>query len=218
MCGRLNQQLSIAEIRDAFGTKEADMEPISPGFNVPPTSHIYGVVGVAPRYIETFRWGLLPPWVKSVSPRYSMFNARADSVATKRSYQAAFRSRRNLIPAVGFYEWQRIEGSTQPFYIYRVDGTPLALAGLWEFNEVLGIGSSTIITTDANDFMDPVHHRMPVVLEPEDWEVWLDPNNKDIAALQGLLRPAADGVLTMHAVHPMVGDTRNNSAGVVAPF
>ena len=95
---------------------------------------------------------------------------------------------------------------------------PLAFAGLWEFNEPLALRSCTIITTDANEFMSQVHHRMPVVLEPEDWDRWLDPENGDLDVLSSLLKPAADGVLSMHAVHVMVGNPRENSARVVEPL
>ena len=218
MCGRLNQKLSTADIKFAFGTDDARIEPLTPNYNVPPSSQIYGVVGKAPRRIETFRWGLVPPWAKEPKSRFSMHNARADGIASKRSFKTPFRTQRSLIPADGFYEWHTTANGKQPFYIYRVDETPLAFAGLWDFNEPLGLSSCTIVTTDANEFMSPVHHRMPVVLESEDWDTWLDPENEDLDALQDLLRPAADGVLSMHAVHPMVGNPRNNSAEVVAPL
>jgi putative SOS response-associated peptidase YedK len=218
MCGRLNQHLSAADIKFAFGTDDARIDLLTPNYNIPPSSQIYGVVGKGPRRIETFRWGLVPPWAKEPNARFSMHNARADGVASKCSFTATFRTQRILIPADGFYEWHTTPGGKQPFYIYRRDETPLAFAGLWDCNELLGLSSCTIVTTDANEFMSLVHHRMPVVLEPEDWDIWLDPENDDVVALQNFLKPAADRVLSMHAVHPMVGNPRNKSAEVVAPL
>ena len=140
------------------------------------------------------RWGLVPVWAKDVKLGYSTFNARAETVATKPTFRAAFRHRRCLVPADGFYEWQALAESKrkQPWFIARRDRDPLAFAGLWErWISPAGdtLESCCIIVTNANALMRPIHERMPVILDPADWDAWLAPDARDPAALQALLQP-----------------------------
>jgi putative SOS response-associated peptidase YedK len=174
--------------------------------------------------MDLFRWGLLPHWAKDPSFGGRTFNARGETVATKPAFRAAFRGRRCLIPADGFYEWTGPRGQRRPLYIHRRDGNLLALAGLWETwggtdsPDQPALQSCTIITTEPNEFMGPIHNRMPVVLEPGDWDTWLDPDIQDAEGLLGLLRPPAEDVLTAYRVSPQVNNVRNNGPDLIRPY
>ena len=137
------------------------------------------------------RWGLVPFWANDPRIGRRTINARAETVAEKPSFRAAFRARRCLVPADGFYEWTGPRGKRQPLNIHRADGQPLALAGLWESHDEFG-PTFTIITTAPNAYMSAIHNRMPVVLEPGDWDAWLAADDEDPAWRAALLRPAAD--------------------------
>ena len=173
-------------------------------------------MGNGPRRLDVFRWGLLPFWAKDPSAGNRMFNARGETVASKPSFRHAFTNRRCLIPADGFYEWTGLRRERQPHYIHRVDGELLAFAGLWESHDTFGL-SSTIVTTEASAFMARLHHRMPVILEPESWEAWLadDPESCDP---QSLIQSAADGVLASYPVSPAVGNPRNNGPELIEAY
>jgi len=187
------------------------------------------------RLLGTARWGLVPRWAKDPSFGERTFNARGETVATKPSYRSAFRRRRCVVPVDGFYEWgpgtARPGGPTgkvrkQPWYVRRADGAPMAMAGLWEDwidpadegDTVLVLRTCTVVTVEANAEMAPVHHRMPAVLEADDWAIWLDPTADDPADLGDLLVPAADGILQMHPVDRKVGDARRKGPGLTDPI
>ena len=155
------------------------------------------------------RWGLVPFWANDPRIGRRTINARAETVAEKPSFRAAFRARRCLVPADGFYEWTGPRGKRQPLNIHRADGQPLALAGLWESHDEFG-PTFTIITTAPNAYMSAIHTRMPVVLEPGDWDAWLAAEDEDPAWRTALLRPAADHVLTGYPVSPAVNSVANN--------
>ena len=144
-------------------------------------------------------------------------NARADTILQKPAYRKAFERRRCIVPADGFYEWQAIEGTKQkqPWFIHRRDGEPLAFAGLWErWNDMR---SFAIVTTDANDLLAPIHHRMPVVLPESEWERWLDPGYRDTGALQRLLVPLPDDEVEAWPVSLLVNKPDNNSSQNTEP-
>lgn len=171
-----------------------------------------------------FRWGLVPSWAKDIAIGSRMINARAETLAEKPSFRRLFRSQRLLVPMDGFYEWMARSGGKTPMYIHRVDGTPMAVAGLWSAwrdpassPDAPWLHTCTLITTSANRTMAPVHDRMPVILEPTDWQEWLDGTHHDTDELQHLLRPAADHVLTMHAVSTRVNHVRNKGAELIEP-
>jgi putative SOS response-associated peptidase YedK len=153
------------------------------------------------------RWGLIPSWAKDPAIGAKTFNARAETVAEKPSFRAAFKSRRCLIPVTGFYEWQTVGKAKTPFFITSPDPDEmLVFAGLfetWRMGEE--IPSCTIITTEANAFMRGLHTRMPVILPPEAWEVWLS-SSASLEGLLGLLRPAPEDVLQAWQVRPLRGD------------
>ena len=167
------------------------------------------------RRLDQLRWGLIPGWAKSPGDvKHNLFNARAETVAEKPSFRSAFKSRRAVMPASGFYEWRTVDGVKQPYYISRVDGGAMLFAALWERWAQGGesLESSTIITTHSNEFMQQLHNRMPVILEPGELETWLQDGPFE------LLRPAADGVLQAWPVSRAVGNVRNQGPELLEPI
>ena len=221
MCGRFvsaSPPDQIARYFDA-AAPEALLEP---SYNVAPTNDVYAVLadgGV--RRVDAFHWGLVPVWAKDPKVGARMINARAETLAEKNAYKAAFRRRRCLIPADGFYEWKKDpaappKAKKQPFFIHRPDGEPYAFAGLWEQwkgpgpdGEEVTVRSTTIITGAANTAMSAIHDRMPIILAPSEWESWLSPDNTDTEMLGRLLVPAPDRLITMHPVSTDVNNVRN---------
>lgn len=235
MCGRF---VSAADLEAVAAYFDAPL----PGFdaprsyNVAPTTDIVAVVGNDDaRRIETFRWGLVPMWSKDPTKGPPLFNARSETAAAKNSFRSAFKRRRCIVPADGFYEWPRAPKGTPrderplPQYITRSDGGMLAMAGLWERWSPPGdaddgaagakqpnvLHSATVLTTSANDFMAPIHDRMPVLLERSSWGAWLDPSNDDADELAAMCVPAADGILSSHPVGREVGNVRNRDASLI---
>ena len=170
------------------------------------------------RRLEVFRWGLVPGWSKDPASGARCFNARAETVATRPTFRAAFKRRRLLVPVDGFYEWQATRGAARktPQYFTRADEDVLVLAGLWEYwrADDREIVSATVITTAAGPDMDGVHDRQPVVLEPDRWERWLDPEWEDREELEGMLT-ASQGVLRHWPVGQDVGNVRNDRPELV---
>jgi putative SOS response-associated peptidase YedK len=189
---------------------------------------------VPARQLRMLTWGLVPAWSKDVSTGLRMTNARAESVLGKGAFAKAALSRRCLVPADGWYEWQvsptavdaKGKPRKQPFFIHRADGAPVAFAGLYEFwrdrelpegDPAAWLTTFTIITTAADPGMDRIHDRQPLVLEPAQWEHWLDPDEKDPGYVQGVLEFAAPGRFEAHPVSRAVGATRNNGPALVEP-
>jgi putative SOS response-associated peptidase YedK len=173
------------------------------------------------RYLSELRWGLIPSWAKDPKVGDRMINARSESLADKPAYERAFRRHRCLVPAEGFYEWQRRGSGKQPMFIHRRDGEPMALAGLWAAwrdendSEADWLRSCVIVTTNANDTVAPLHDRMPVVLEERDWDRWLDPEPGDVDALARLLAPADDDLLVAYPVDTRVNNADNDGPELV---
>lgn len=222
MCGRFTQERSDHELAEWF-----EAEPLTdrPGgrFNVAPTDPVAVVVEKGERRALTeYRWGLIPHWAKDASIGSRLINARAETLASSNAFRDSFARRRCLVPADGFYEWRRDPGRRQPFLIHRLDGGPLAFAGLWsgwrdpETQEIRR--TFTIVTTGANDLMSPIHDRMPVVVPPEAWDRWLDPTLEDVAELNGLLVPPPDEGLEAYPVETLVNNVRNNGPELILPL
>ena len=228
MCGRFVSSNAPAALADFFGSDAPEVE-LEPRYNVAPTTDVYGVVASqhAIRSIRVFRWGLLPSWAKDVRMSASMINARAETVAEKRSFASSFRSRRLLVPMTGFYEWQpgpEPGAPKTPMYIHAADASPLAVAGIWSpwrdpaaapDSEGEWLHTCAVLTTAANTVMRPVHDRMPVILDRSLWDEWLDPANDDTEGLLSLLRPAPDELLTMHPVSTAVNKVQNRGESLI---
>jgi putative SOS response-associated peptidase YedK len=217
MCGRITQTRPPEELTRAFGLDAAPALP--PRYNIAPSQPIVVVrIGAAGREAALARWGLVPAWTKERPTDAGLINARADTVAIKPSFRSAFRRRRCLIPADGFYEWQRLPRGKQPYYIHRAHRL-FAFAGLWEHWEGEGgaIESCTIITTDANDLMRPIHDRMPVIIDADAYPLWLGERDAPPDALAALLRARDVAGLAAYPVSPVVNSPRNDSAVCIAP-
>jgi len=213
MCGRFEIHSAIELIAKIFGIHEWDIE-YSPSYNIAPSQDILLVVNDGKRLLVKSRWGFVPSWSKELSAGYKMINARAESVADKPSFRQAFQNQRCLVVADGFYEWKK-EGTTKrPFYIRLKSGKPMGFAGLynvWKSPEGEQICTSTIITTDANELLHPLHGRMPVITPPGAYDIWLDPMIHDKALLQAVLKPYASEALDTYEVTPKVNSPKNNS-------
>ncbi|MBS0554640.1 MAG: SOS response-associated peptidase, partial [Proteobacteria bacterium] len=201
---------------------EADPEgfEFEPRYNAAPMQWL-PVVRQRPsgeRVIHLLRWGLVPSWAKDEAIATKLINARGESVAEKPSFRAAFRRRRCIVPANGFYEWQQIAGDKQPFYIHPVEGEFFGLAGLWErwMRPADGeeLDTFTIVTTDANAAMRPLHDRMPVILAQGDYAAWLS-GATSADQVQALVRPCPEAGLAAYAVSRAVGNVRNDSPTLI---
>jgi putative SOS response-associated peptidase YedK len=192
-------------------------------YNAAPTQHL-GVVlrdkDTGERRLEVLRWGLIPFWAKDAKIAYSTINAMAETVVTKPAFRDPFTSRRCLVPADGFYEWQKLDAKTkQPHRFTMLDGEPFAFAGLWERWKDPASGetvrSFTIITTTPNALCAPVHNRMPVILNPEDYPRWLGETPAAADELQALLRPFPAERMMAHMIGPAIGNVRNDGAELI---
>ncbi len=222
MCGRFSLGADAATLASRFDLFEAPLW--IPRYNIAPTQEVLAVVkppDAARRQARLLRWGLIPMWAEGPAVGSRMINARAETVATKPAFRWAFRERRCLILADGFYEWQRQGRRKQPFYICLRDGRPFAFAGLWERwvpPDGQPIDSCTIITTVANELIRPLHVRMPVILAPKDYDLWLDPSVGEIERLQPLLRPYPSDEMTAYPVSTLVNNPANDTSGCTAPL
>jgi putative SOS response-associated peptidase YedK len=215
VCGRINLWMSSAELAEVF---ELFREPEwLPRYNLGPMQQILSV-RMHPKLVrlaEPVQWGLVPSWTKSVSSSPVLNNARCETVATKPSFSDSFRKRRCLIPANGFYEWKRLDNKTkQPWNIFRADGQPLAMAGIWDHWQTPDgdtLESCAVITTEANEFMSQIHDRMPVILGQEDWNFWLNPEETNPDTLTKLLVPCPNEWLEGTPVSSLVNQVNHDS-------
>lgn len=183
-------------------------------FNIAPSQPVAVIANDAPQTLALFRWGLIPFWAKDAGIGASLINARAETAAEKPAFRAAFKRRRCLIPADGFFEWQKTDRGKTPLFIHLRDRRPFAFAGLWEVwfsPEGDELRTCTILTTSPNSFMEPIHSRMPVILPPEDYAAWLLPDEQPAAALLPLLRPYDSGQMAAYAVSTFVNNPRNDT-------
>ena len=213
-------------LADYLRVDEIRTESLDPSWNVAPTDAVYAVAETRDdrRLLGTYTWGLVPSWAKDRSGGAKMINARAETLQKK--FRAALERRRCLIPADGFYEWEKkAGGKKQPWFIHRADGAPLVFAGLWEVwwppdadrDTTEPLRTCTIITTDANDLIRPIHDRMPALLTPDQWDAWLDRDNADLDSLVRMLDPADERALELFEVSTRVNSVKNNDGALVAP-
>jgi putative SOS response-associated peptidase YedK len=222
MCGRYTLSSKGDELALLFDLQEVPQIP--PRYNLAPTQEA-AVVRVErpgePRRLDLLRWGLVPYWAKEASIGNRMINARSEGVADKPAYRWSFRKQRCLIPVDGFYEWKKEGKGKQPYLIRRKDGKPFAFAGLWarwQDPEGSPLETFTILTTDANDLIRPLHDRMPVILDPKDFDVWLDPALEDRERLQPLLVPFESGPMETFPVSRAVNSPVHDAPDCVEPL
>jgi len=194
MCGRFTLTLDADQIQAEFPWVAVPQVEIAPRYNVAPTHPVAVVINEKPFQLDYYLWGLIPSWAKDVSIASRLINARAETLAEKPAFRAAYRRRRCLILADGFYEWQVVPGrkSKQPMYVHLKSSQAFAFAGLWEMWQAPDgseARSCTIITTQPNELMTPIHNRMPVILPPAVYPLWLAAGEQPAAALQPLLKP-----------------------------
>jgi putative SOS response-associated peptidase YedK len=218
MCGRYTLKTPLNVLTERFDIGEAPSS-VSASYNIAPTQYVATVLSEnGKRKLEMLRWGLIPSWADDPEIGNKMINARAETVAEKPSYRRAFKKSRCLILADGFYEWQKTDSGKQPFHIRMQDGSPFAFAGLWEsWDKGDSIRSCTIITTDANDLVGEIHNRMPVILHPEDYEMWLDPDFDEREPLTSLLKSFPVEAMEAYPVSRRVNKPSNNEPGVIEP-
>jgi putative SOS response-associated peptidase YedK len=230
MCGRYAFYTPMEAVVRLFRVSEIHAHEIAPRYNIAPTQESpivrlspfldAGEHGAPPRELALARWGLVPFWAKDVKIGNRQINARAETVAQKPAFRAAFRQRRCLVPADGFFEWQKTAAGKQPWYIRAVGGQPLALAGLWELWDPpeggAPLASYAIITTNGNAFMQPLHDRMPVVLTAAAQDAWLDPATP-APELQALLAPAPEDYLEAWPVSRRVNSPFNEEPSLLDP-
>ena len=235
MCGRYSLTTPVEAVRRVFDFPERPN--LAPRANIAPSQDVAAVrlasggSGEAGRRFVWLRWGLIPAWAKDPAIGNRTINARAETLAEKPAFRAAFRQRRCLIVADGFYEWKTEAGGKQPYRITLVDGGPFALAGLWERwagppggeapgGETPGgetIESCTIITTEANARLRAIHPRMPVILAPEAFDPWLDPKTPGAEAA-ALLVPFPTAALTHYRVSPRLNSPANDDPALIEPL
>lgn len=224
MCGRFTLNHSSAGLSEVFHVES--VPDLAAEYNIAPTQMVATVLQnpeSEKREFKQLHWGLIPSWAKDAGIGAKLINARAETVAEKPAFRSAFKHRRCLVLADGFYEWQRQQGKgkKQPFHFRLQDGQPFGFAGLWErwrspANEE--IISCTILTTAANELLQPIHERMPVILEPQDYDLWLDSQVQTAETLQQLLRPYPAPAMTAYPVSTLVNNSRHNSSECIVPL
>ncbi len=222
MCGRFTLSSPAEVVAEVFELR--DLPAIEPRYNIAPTQLAPVVrfdAGVTQRRFDLLHWGLIPAWAKDSSIGARMINARSETAAEKPSFRSALKRRRCLVVADGFYEWQKLERAKQPWCIRMADGGPFGLAGLWEHwrgSDGTEIESCTILTTQPNGTMRPLHDRMPVILDPQDFGTWLDPGVETSEMVMALMRPCPGDRLTAYPVSTHVNRPANDDASCIAPI
>lgn len=211
MCGRFTLTVDASELQQVFPWINIPEGSLRPRFNIAPTQPVAVLPNDGQNRLDYFVWGLIPSWSKDTKIASRLINARAETLAEKPSFRSAYKRRRCLIFADGFYEWQQVPGekSKTPLFIHLADNKPFAFAGLWEIwysPDGSEVRSCTIITTEPNSFMQPIHNRMPVILPEDTYQEWLQPGDVSPQELDPLLAPYAAGNLAAHPVSRAVNN------------
>ena len=224
MCGRFVQNSPIETLQQNFNIRTIAPD-IIPNYNVAPTQKILAIIKHDnENKLERLHWGLVPFWAKDISIGFRMINARAETVSQKPSFRNAFRKRRCLIPADGFYEWKGEKGNKQPYYVFTSSDNPFAFAGLWESwtDKKSDEGSvykfCTIITTSASESIREIHHRMPVILNPKFHEKWLNSEIQDPKELEIILQDGITHDIKYYPVSTLVNSVKNNDPNCIKPI
>lgn len=220
MCGRMAITLPHEAMTQLFGATPDNDLPEVPNYNVCPTVQVHTVTSAeGQRRLRPMRWGFIPHWYKKPNDGPLLINARGETVAEKPAFRAAVRERRCLIPCSGFYEWTVTEEKARlPWFITRADGQPMVFAGVWQSWTAPGdadeLTTCAVVTIGANETMAQIHKRMPVILEPGDWPLWLGEAGKGAAPL---MKAAPEDALTFHRVDPAVNSNRAAGAELIEP-
>jgi putative SOS response-associated peptidase YedK len=219
MCGRFTIRVPHTLLLKHFAIGHTDLQ-LAMRYNVAPTQQIPVVRFNNGRELTTMRWGLVPSWADDPKIGYKMINARSEEAAKKPSFRSAMKKQRCLIPADGFFEWQKVGKAKQPHWFHRADGEPFAFAGLWErwSKGDAPMETCTILTTRPNELVAPYHDRMPVILSPADYNKWMDPTNNDPESLKYMLEPYPASELIDTAVNPLVNNARHDGPDCVEAF
>jgi putative SOS response-associated peptidase YedK len=225
MCGRARLSSDVSEIKLVFSIPPDRPTPnFAPSWNVAPTDQLPIVrydVREGARSLDVMRWGLIPFWAKDIKIGFSTINARAEDIETKPAFREAFQRRRCLVPLDSFYEWKKTATGKQPYAIALADRRLMAMAGLWEtWRSPAGerVRSFSIVTTTPNELCAELHDRMPVVLKPEVWPVWLGEEPADVPRLKSLLGPYPADEMICWPVSTRVGNVKNNDPGLIEPI
>ena len=221
MCGRFTLTIDPNHLQEAFPWAVIP-DDLSPRYNIAPSQPVAVIPNTGDNVVTMYKWGLIPSWSKDPSIGDRMINARAETLAEKPSFRNAFRRRRCLILADGFYEWRQIPSSKnkQPVYIHLKDNRPFAFAGLWELwtsPDGSEIRSCTIITTQPNSLVEPIHNRMPVILSPDDYGQWLKKEDQPTGELIKLLKPYSSDEMVAYPVSKLVNTPHYDSADLIKP-
>ena len=220
MCGRFTLTVDPAELEDHYHASFP--EQFAPRYNISPSQAVLAIPNDGKNAADFFVWGLIPSWAKDPSIGNRMINARGETLGEKPSYRGAYKYKRCLIPADGFYEWKVQPGTRTktPYFIHMKDGMPFAFAGLWDEwqgADASPIRTCTIVTTAPNPLMAPIHDRMPVILRPEDYAEWLDTEPRAPASLQHLIAPFNSEQMEAYPVSALVNSPSNDRAELVRP-
>ena len=219
MCGRFTLTADISTLQESFPFVEMP-QGMQPHFNIAPTQPVAVVPNDGRNRLDFFVWGLIPSWAKDPNIGSRLINARAETLQEKPSFRTAFRRRRCLVLADGFYEWKQGERGKTPMYIRLASGKPFAFAGLWEsWNapDASNVLSCTIITTQPNELMATIHNRMPVILPEEAYSTWLESAEADPQRLAGLLKPYPAEQMQAYPVSPLVNSPKNDLPELIRP-
>ena len=222
MCGRFTQLLTWQQVHYLYEIPATEVPPLlQPRYNGAPTQDFALCrMGAEPeRAVGLLRWGLVPFWAKDISIGSRMINARAETVHEKPSFKRSFKSRRCLIPVDGWFEWQSQQGGKQPYFLTAADEGPLSFAGLWDSWGKAGqrLETFTIITTEACSELSEIHHRQPAIIQPHDFDFWLDPKTPEDFLLE-LIRAPLEGPFDIRAVSKLVNSPRNNDPEILRPL
>lgn len=222
MCGRYRLTRHREIVEEHFGLEIEEEMP--PRFNIAPSQPVATIRQDRDRPVRRFgwmKWGLIPYWAKEASIGYKTINARAETAAQKPAFAEALKKRRCLIPADGFYEWQKTAKAKQPYCFTLSDEGVFAFAGLWErWKDAAGnpVETCSILTTTPNRLVEDLHNRMPVILRPEDYELWLDPGEQRVESVAELLKPFDSARMKRYAVSTRVNNVNNDDAECIEPI
>lgn len=221
MCGRFTLQIPPELLAEIFGLTEIPVFPAR--YNIAPTQQVATIRCTADghRRLDFVHWGFIPSWAKDKSIGNRMINARSETVHEKPAFRHSVKYRRCIIPAGGFYEWKEESGKKLPLYVRMKDGLVMAFAGIWDSwkspeGEI--IDSCSILTTASNKLIEPLHDRMPVILHPEEYQLWLDREMTDPEKLRSLFQHYPEDLMEMYPVSPLVNSARNDTLDLIIPF